>query len=274
MIERAYVHVTGPKGSGKTTLVEAILAAFDGPTITVRCRRKDDLAESVESAHPRDAELRRYREAGASGAACFEFPGEEEDGDGFFCSNVMSDYSKAVLIEGDCPIQYVDVEVFVAPPLPAGGALVRRTKRRSPTPSASGLDDLLLGIDGMLTLAAVAGSRAREAVRRAAAIGECVGAKGATHAHWELASTHRGLERAGLVVVHVRARDDRYAADRILEEIARIRSDDDVRASVLGRFAHRTKVSAVIADLSDPKDAGTKKALTRIKRALAQRSRP
>jgi hypothetical protein len=29
----------------------------------------------------------------------------------------------------------------------------------------------------------------------------------------------------------------------------------------------------VVADLSDPKDAGTKKALTRIKRALAQRGR-
>jgi len=29
MIERAYIHVTGPEGSGKTTLVEAILGAFD-----------------------------------------------------------------------------------------------------------------------------------------------------------------------------------------------------------------------------------------------------
>jgi hypothetical protein len=37
------------------------------------------------------------------------------------------------------------------------------------------------------------------------------------------------------------------------------------------RAAHRTKVTAVVADLSDPKDAGTKKALARIKRALAQR---
>ncbi len=43
MIERAYIHVTGPEGSGKTTLVEAILGAFDGPAITVRCRRDDDL---------------------------------------------------------------------------------------------------------------------------------------------------------------------------------------------------------------------------------------
>lgn len=87
-------------------------------------------------------------------------------------------------------------------------------------------------------------------------------------------STTQGLERAGLVVVNVRARDDRDAAERMLDEIARIRSDDDVRTAILGRFAHRTKVTAVVADLSDPKDAGTKKALTRIKRALAQRGRP
>ena len=238
MIERAYIHVAGPERSGKTTLIEAILAAFDGPAITVRCRRDDGVDESVESAPARDPELRRYREAGASGAGRFAFPADEEDGDGFFCSHVMSDYSKAVLIEGDCPVDYVDLEVFVAPPLPAGGALLRRAKRRTPAVAASAL------------------------------------AKGSAHAHWELAPTHRGLERAGLVVVNLRARDDRAGAERMLDETTWLRSDDDVRSAVLGRFSHRTKVTAVVADLSDPKDAGTKKALTRIKRALTQRGRP
>ena len=104
--------------------------------------------------------------------------------------------------------------------------------------------------------------------------GESFGAKAGAHTHWELLPTHHGLERAGLVVLNVRERDDRAAAERMLDEIARIRSDDGVRTAVLGRFAHRTKVTAVVADLSDPKDAGTKKALTRIKRALAQRGRP
>ena len=275
MIERAYIHVAGPEGSGKTTLVEAILGAFHGPAITVRCRRDDDLDESVESAPARDAELRRYREAGASGAARFDFPAEEEDGDGFFCSKVMSDYSKAVLIEGDCPVDYVDLEVFVAPPLSAGSSLLRRTKRRTPAVAASALEEILLAVGGRSASAAFGGSRAREAMGGAAAIyGESFGAKGAAHAGWELAPTHQGLERAGLVVVNVRARDDRDAAEPMLEEIARIRSDDAVRAAVLGRFAHRTKVTAVVADLSDPKEPSTKKALTRIKRALAQRGRP
>jgi hypothetical protein len=275
VIERAYIHVAGPARSGKTTLVEAILAAFDGPTITVRSRRNDDLAESVEAAPARDAELRRYREAGASGAARFDFPAEADEGDGFFCSNVMCDYSRAVLIEGDCPVEYVDLEVFVAPPLPSGSALLRRTKRRTPAAAASALEEILLAVGGRPAIAAFAGSRARELVGRAAAIyGESFAGKGPAHAHWELAPTHQGLERAGLVVVNVRARDDRAAAERMLDEIARIRSDDAVRTAVLGRFAHRTKVTAVVADLSDPKDAGTRKALTRIKRALAQRGRP
>ncbi len=196
-------------------------------------------------------------------------------GDGFFCSKVMSDYSKAVLIEGDCPVEYVDLEVFVAPPLPAGSSLLRRTNRRTPAVAASALEEILLAVGGRSASAAFGGSRAREAMGGAAAIyGESFGAKGAAHAGWELAPTHQGLERAGLVVVNVRARDDRDAAEPMLEEIARIRSDDAVRAAVLGRFAHRTKVTAVVADLSDPKDSGTKKALTRIKRALAQRGRP
>ena len=140
MIERAYIHVTGPEGSGKTTLVA------------------------------RDAELRRYREAGASGAARFAFPAEEEDGDGFFCSNVMSDYSKAVLIEGDCPVDYVDLEVFVAPPLAAGSALLRKTKRRKPAVAASAVEEILLGVGRRPAIASFAGSRAREVIGKLAVL--------------------------------------------------------------------------------------------------------
>jgi hypothetical protein len=40
----------------------------------------------------------------------------------------MSDYSKAVIIEGDCPVEYVDLEVFVAPALPTGTALLRSAR--------------------------------------------------------------------------------------------------------------------------------------------------
>lgn len=272
MIERGYIHIAGPRGAGKTTLAEAVLRAFDGPTIAVRCERDDRLDEAKESKAARDPEVRRYREAGASGAARLRFPAEDEDGDSFFCSDVMSDYSKAVLIEGDCPVEYVDLEVFVAPPLPARAGLLRRVERRSPEVAASALEEILHGIGDRTAIAAFAGSRIREAIGKATAIyGESFSPKGGPGTFWEIAPTHRGLERAGLVIVNVRRGDDRAAADRMLDEIAQVRSDDDVRTSILGRFAHRTKVSAVVADLSGPKDAGTRKALARIKRAMLQR---
>ena len=269
MIERAYIHITGPSGAGKTTLAEAVLRAFDGPTIAVRCERDDRLDEAKESKAARDPEVRRYREAGASGAARLRFPSEDEDGDSFFCSDVMTDYSKAVMIEGDCPVDYVDLEVFVAPPLPPRSALLRRVERRSPDVASSALEEILLGIGDRTASAAFGGSRMREAIGKAAAIyGESFTPGSRARTFWEVAPTHRGIERAGLVVINLRKGDDRSAADRTLADVARIRSDDDVRTSILGRFAHRTKITAVVADLSDTKDAGTKKALARIKRAL------
>ncbi len=271
MIERAYIHVAGPKGAGKTTLVEAILAAFDGPAIAVRCRRNDKLAESVESSPARDVELRRYREAGASGAARFEFPSDEEDGDGFFCSKVMCDYSKAVVIEGDCPVEYVDLEVFVAPPLPAGTKLLARSTRPATREAVDAIEMIVRGI-GAPDLRS---GRVRQTIENAIAIyDESFGRKHRAQPTWTLAPAYRGLENAGLVVVNVRAGEQRAAADAMLGEIARIRSDDAVRTSILGRFGHRIPVTTVVADLANPKDLGTKKAMARVRRAIARRGRP
>lgn len=46
MIARAYIHIAGPKGGGKTTLAEAMLRAFDAPITAVRCERDDRLDEA------------------------------------------------------------------------------------------------------------------------------------------------------------------------------------------------------------------------------------
>jgi hypothetical protein len=44
----------------------------------------------------------------------------------------MDDFTHSVILEGDCPIPYVDVSVFVADPLEAGDTLlVRRTRDRA-----------------------------------------------------------------------------------------------------------------------------------------------
>ena len=47
----------------------------------------------------------------------------------------MDDFTDSVTLEGDRPIPYVDVSVFVAEPLEAGGTLlVRRTREDAPGP--------------------------------------------------------------------------------------------------------------------------------------------
>ena len=271
MIERAYIHVTGPEGSGKTTLGRRIVETTEGPVLVARGTRDDTLNESKESSPARDRELWEYREAGASGVARYRFPSDHE-GDDFFSSALMSDYSLAVVIEGDCPIDFVDLEVFVAPPLPEGEALLRRVKRAGPEQIDKRLEELVRAIGDRPAIAALGKSKVHEAAGRAARIySESFAPRGAAPT-WGIAPTHQGIERAGLVVVNVRADSERPAAESMAGEVARIRSDDEVRAAVLGQFGHKIPVTVLVANLADPKDAGTKKAIARIKRAIAKRT--
>ena len=50
MIERAYVHVGGPPGSGKTTFIEAMLAGTDALALEARCLRDDTLTQARDGA--------------------------------------------------------------------------------------------------------------------------------------------------------------------------------------------------------------------------------
>lgn len=76
MIERAVIHVGGPPGSGKTALIEAVLARCDLIVLAARCMRDDSLAEARESYPKAAPEFRRYRQAGAIGRLCSNSPGE------------------------------------------------------------------------------------------------------------------------------------------------------------------------------------------------------
>ncbi|MGA7924701.1 MAG: hypothetical protein WCA20_01765 [Candidatus Sulfotelmatobacter sp.] len=114
MRERALIHVAGPPGSGKTTFVEAILSIADWPVLVARCIRDDALRRERETESENHPELRRYRQAGASGVALFVFPGNIA-WNGFFLTKLMEDYSRAVFLEGDSPFEFVDFRVFVAP---------------------------------------------------------------------------------------------------------------------------------------------------------------
>lgn len=51
-------------------------------------------------------------------------------------------------------------------------------------------------------------------------------------------------------------------------DLKRIRNDPEVRHDVMGPHGSRIPITAVAADLSDPRDSGTRKVLGRIKRSM------
>ncbi len=71
--------------------------------------------------------------------------------------------------------------------------------------------------------------------------------------------------------MNVRDDGERQAAAAFPEDVRRLRRDEDVFRDVIGLRGNRIPVTAVAADLSNPKDAGTRKALARVKRALGKR---
>ena len=94
--------------------------------IAVRCRRDDSLGQPREGLPTTDPELRRYRAAGACAAARYSFPAGDDAHDAFFMTSFMDNYSVAVLLEGDNPVSFVDVAVYVASA--SGGSLLVRRK--------------------------------------------------------------------------------------------------------------------------------------------------
>jgi hypothetical protein len=107
--ERALIHVGGRTGCGKTTFIEALLDAGWQWVLAARCIRDNSLRRARETVPEGHAELRRYRQAGASGAALFAFPANEVGSDAFFVTRLMTDYSQGVVLEGDDPLGFVDL---------------------------------------------------------------------------------------------------------------------------------------------------------------------
>ena len=223
MRARALIHVAGPAGAGKTAFVERLLAAEDALTICVRGERDPKLRAPRSTAAKTDAELRRYRQAGAGAVARYRFA--EPDPDAFFTSDVMQDYSEAVVIEGDCPTDFVDLTVFVASPPVTGRALLRRVvggraARHDPPLErfARALDSPaapleLLGAElGPEVVAGLKRLRVLDDVRKemAAQLGRARRAQPPAPAErWALDDDYAGLERAELVVVNLRPDGDR-----------------------------------------------------------------
>jgi hypothetical protein len=285
LIERAYIRVDGPARGGKTTFIEAVLTGTERDVLAARCRRNEALRQARESRPRSNEELRRYRQAGASGGALFEFPKGDAGSDAFFMTDLMSDYSEAVIVEGDNPLAYLDLDVFVAPPLePDEDILVKRLRDHASGDRAKieRWQRLLGQSDGVAKwLEEEIGIPSVELFRRKpelfggernailVALAKLAKAPPAKPTqHWGVAERYAGIESAGLVVVNVRDSAEHEQAERLVREVARIRSDEAVFKDVLSFRGHRIPITAVVADLADPGDAGRKRAIARVRRAI------
>lgn len=281
MRTRAIVQIEGPPGVGKTTFVERLLEAELGLALAVRTEKDAKLKACRESAPKGHAELRRYRAAGALEASLWRFP--RRDAEEFFTTRVMDEYSEVVYVEGDDPTGVADLAVFVAPPLPEGlSFLVRedregRLRRTRETPLALERlgDEEVVELFGTLMGEPIA-SLLRErpglmdGIRRKAST-RPVPKSGATPRpadRWTLAPGYDGLPRAQLVVVNVRSGAEEAGARAVVEEVGRLRSDEAVFRGLFGPLGSRVAVTAVAANLANPKDPGLKKAIARVKRTV------
>lgn len=273
MRERALVHITGPAGAGKTTLIEHLLRTNRSRLIAaVRGKADDQAQDHSVSFDDSDGDPARYALAGAYLSATYGFPPGGADTDTFYESRLMLDVQEAVLIEGDWPLHTPpDLTVFVAPPLPEGQPLIERTTRPRRVDfdgTRAGFQSLLARLDphAARVVAAQLGALFDSASDDSASEAE-------TEACWGLTHPYAGLERAELVVLSVGTDDERERAETTAAEIARIREDDAIFTDLRAPFMTRRPVTVAIADLSDAKDAGLKKALTRLRRAVARGAR-
>lgn len=255
--------------------------------LAARCVRDDSLRRSGEAAPKGHPELRRYREAGAIDAAVFTFPGSDIGAEAFYMTRLMESYSQAVVLEGDCPLSFVDLRVYLAPPLEAGGSLLVRRKRdraKEERKKAAAMEQLLGETDGAarwfkqrlgpaaaFALGRLGSPELLEETRAHLLAGLEKVRKApppAATEHWAIAEGYGGIEHSQVVVVNVRGDSERQGVSRLLADLDRLRKNKEIFDDVLGWRGKKTPITAVAADLADSKNQGTKKAVTRVKRSL------
>ncbi|MBU2500076.1 hypothetical protein KJ682_01975 [bacterium] len=283
MIHRPIIHVGGPPASGKTTLVEALVRSIDRDVICMRAVLDESIRQPKESGPRTHPELNRYRSAGASGAALYRFP--KADTDAFYESDFMTNWSEAVLIEGELPLGWADLAVFVMRPSAEGPGLLQKVKRsraeereRSLAAVEHALDSpesmaalLLGGFGGKAVELALKDRRKLEQVRdeMTAQIAKLrQSPQPAPTKHWAVTADYRGVERAQVVVANIHGGSERSVGERLVEDVKRLRSDVEVFRDVFGHSGSRVPITALVADLSDPGHPGLRKTLARIKRTV------
>jgi hypothetical protein len=92
--------------------------------------------------------------------------------------------------------------------------------------------------------------------------------------YWALCERFQGIECAGLVVVNVGDPAERPAADQLLVDLARLRKEDVLFNDSVGLCGNRLPITAVVANLADPRDGGRKKAVARVRRTIRSQVQP
>jgi hypothetical protein len=62
-------------------------------------------------------------------------------------------------------------------------------------------------------------------------------------------------------------------AEQLVVDLARLRKDDALFSDILGTRGHRTPITAVVANMADPRDAGRKKAVARVRRTIRSQAK-
>ncbi len=83
----------------------------------------------------------------------------------------------------------------------------------------------------------------------------------------------RRYKATGMVVVNVRSDRDREGATRLADEFRQACRDPGMSQDLFQGWRRLNAVSVFVANLSDPKDHGTRKAVARMKRVLARAGR-
>lgn len=288
MRQRAIIHVGGPERAGKTTFIEHVLGRVDPPLLVARCRRDDRLGQPYEASPRTEPELRRYLDAGADGVTLFTFPEAATSADDFFMTDLMAEYSRAVVLEGDSPLSHVDLSVFVAPPPRQGERLfVRRSIPRPGRGKQSADLERLLEEPAAVAelMGRLIGEPAAAMLRSRPELVEAARAEMVEKLsqdrqssvppptkRWAVSDRYAGIERAQLVIVNVRDHGDSPRADELVSDLVKLRQDQKIFSEVLGYRGNRIPITAVAGNLADTADPGINLAIAKVRRVIQSRS--
>lgn len=89
---------------------------------------------------------------------------------------------------------------------------------------------------------------------------------------WAISERYRGIEHARVAVVDISDESEREPAEHLVSELMRLRQDQALLEDILSRGRDRRSITAVVANLANPKDPGRRKAVDRIRRSMRPRS--